>query len=155
MKTLSHVRFRTLLLALFATALLAPTASVMGAEEKEKKSQDTELAKHMEVIEKGMKKLKRSLKDSKENDASASTAAEIKKAASECLKEVPVMAKKVPEGERAKFVENYKKDMTNFIAEVGKLEDAVKAGKNEEALAIHKKLGDLEDKGHEKYTTDE
>jgi len=35
------------------------------------------------------------------------------------------------------------------------LEDAVKAGKNDEALAIHKKLGDLEDKGHEKYTTDE
>jgi len=155
MKTLSHIRFRTLVLALFAAALLGPTALVMGAEEKEKKSQDTELAKHMEVIEKGMKKLKRSLKDSKENEASAATAGEIKKAASECLKEVPAMAKKVPEGERAKFVENYKKDMTNFIAEVGKLEDAVKAGKNEEAVAIHKKLGDLEDKGHEKYTTDE
>jgi soluble cytochrome b562 len=155
MKTLLNVRFRTLLLAVFAAALIAPGSRAVAAEEKEKKSQDTELAKHMEVIEKGMKKLKRSLKESKENDASAATAAEIKKAAGECLKQVPVMAKKVPEGERAKFVENYKKDMTAFIAEVGKLEDAVKAGKNEEALAIHKKLGDLEDKGHEKYTTDE
>lgn len=155
MKTLSQVRFRTFVFALFAAALLAPAALVMAAEDKEKKSQDTELAKHMEVIEKGMKKLKRSLKDAKENDASAATAAEIKKAASECLKEVPVMAKKVPEGERGKFVESYKKDLTSFIAEVGKLEDAVKAGKNEDALAIHKKLGDLEDKGHEKYTSDE
>jgi len=153
MKTRSLVRNRTLVLALFAAALVAPAVLVRAADKE--KNVDTELAKHMEVIEKGMKKLKKSLKDSKENDASATTAAEMKKAASECLKEVPVMAKKVPEGERAKFVENYKKDMTNFIAEVGKLEDAVKAGKNEDALAIHKKLGDLEDKGHEKYTSDE
>jgi len=151
----TRLNVRWLVLVALAAALIAPGASVRAAEEKEKKSQDTELAKHMEVIEKGMKKLKKSLKDSKENEASAATAAEIKKAASECLKEIPVMAKKVPEGERAKFVENYKKDMTAFIAEVGKLEEAAKAGKNDEALAIHKKLSDLEDKGHEKYTTDE
>jgi soluble cytochrome b562 len=156
MNTLSNVRFRTLLLALFVAALIGPAALVWAADpEKEKKSQDTELAKHMEVIEKGMKKLKKSLKDSKENEASAATAADMKKAATACLKEVPVMAKKVPEGERAKFVENYKKEMNALIAEIGKLEDAVKAGKNDEALAIHKKLGDMEDKGHEKFTSDE
>jgi soluble cytochrome b562 len=154
MKTLAHVRLRTFAVALFAAALLAPAVLVRAADD-EKKSEDTPLAKQMEVIEKGMKKLKKSLKDSKENEASAATVAEIKKAASACLKEVPVMAKKVPEGERAKFVENYKKDMTAFIAEVDKLAEAVKVGKNEDAVAIHKKLSDLEDKGHEKFTSDE
>jgi soluble cytochrome b562 len=138
----------SLITALFAAALLVPAAAVRADE-------DTELAKHMEVIEKGMKKLKKSLKESKENDASAATIAEVKKAATGCVDLIPVMAKKVPEAERPKFIENYKKDMTAFIAKVDALAAAVKAGKNEEALAIHKALGEMEDKGHEKYTSEE
>jgi soluble cytochrome b562 len=137
-----------LVLALFAASLLLQAGLVRADE-------DTELAKHMEVIEKGMKKLKKSLKDSKENAASGETAAEIKKAAAACVDLVPVMARKVPETDRAKFVENYKKDMAAFIEAVDKLSAAVKDGKNEEALAIHKQLGEMEDKGHEKYTADE
>ena len=55
MNTHSNVRFRTLMLALCATALLAPAATL--------RADDTELAKQMEVIEKGMKSLKKTLKD--------------------------------------------------------------------------------------------
>ena len=148
MNTISNVRCRSLVLALFAAALLMPAYLARAADA------DTELAKQMEVIEKGMKKLKKSLKESKENEASAATVAEIKKAATVCLEQVPAMAKQVPEAERAKFIENYKKDMTAFIAQVDKLAGALKAGKNEEALEIHKAMSDMEDKGHEKYISE-
>jgi soluble cytochrome b562 len=137
-----------LVLALFAAALLMPAALVRADE-------DTELAKHMEVIEKGMKSLKKSLKNSGDNAASGETVAGIKKAAAGCVELIPAMAKKVPEAKRAEFVANYKKDMGAFVAELDKLAAAVKAGKNEDALAIHKALGEMEDKGHEKYTSEE
>ncbi len=148
-----QVRSRHLLLALLALALcLSPAAFVSAADKEKKESEDTELAKHMEVIEKAMKKLKKSLKSADENAASATTVAEMKKASEACVELIPAYAAKVPEAKRAEFVESYKKEMKEFIVEVDKLADAVKAGKNEEALTIHKKLGELEDKGHEKFT---
>ena len=133
-------------LALVAIALLLAPAAAVRADE------DTELAKQMEVIEKGMKKLKKSLKSADENAASAATVADIKKAAVASKDLIPALAAKKPEGERAAFTAAYKKDMEAFIAEVDKLDEAVKANKNEEALAVLKKLGEAEDKGHEKYT---
>jgi soluble cytochrome b562 len=105
-------------------------------------------------MEKGMKKLKKSLKVADENAASAATVAEIKKASEACIDLIPAYAAKVPEAKRAAFIEDYKKEMKEFIAELDKLADAIKANKNDEAIAIHKKLGDLEDKGHEKFTPD-
>ena len=75
----------------------------------------------------------------------------IQKAAKACVDLIPAMASTVPAGERDKFVAAYKKDMEAFIGEVGKMEQAVKDGKNDQAVEIHKKLKELEDTGHEKY----
>ena len=122
-----------------------------SSEGGEKKKKDTELQKHMEVIEASMKKLRRSLPKSDQNAESLKQIGEIQKAAKACVDLAPAMAATVPAGERDKFVAAYKKDMEAFIGEVGKLEQAVKDGKNEQAVEIHKKLKDLEETGHEKY----
>ena len=136
------------------TTALTPAAHAADDSEggaKKKKDKDTELQKHMEVIEAAMKKLRRSLPKSEQNAESLKQIAEIQKAAKACVDLIPAMASTVPAGERDKFVASYKKDMEAFIGEVGKMEQAVKDGKNEDAVEIHKKLKELEDKGHEKY----
>ncbi len=138
---------RNLILSLVAAALLlAPATSVRAADD------ETELAKQMEVMEKGLKKLRKSLKSSGENPASLETIAEVRKAGVAAKALVPAMASSVPEAERAKFVEAYQKDMDVFIAQVDKLGAAVKAGKNDEAQTIFKTFKKMEDDGHEKYT---
>jgi soluble cytochrome b562 len=106
----------------------------------------------MEEIEKEMTALRKSLKKTEENAASAKSVESIKHHAMECIALIPAMAKDIPEPQRAKFSADYKKDMEVFVTEVDKLAAAVKAGKNDEAQEIHKNLKKLEDTGHEKYT---
>ena len=128
-----------------------PPTRPEGGAKKKKEGKETELQKHMEVIEAAMKKLRRTLRSADQNPESLKQIAEIQKAAKACVDLIPAMASTVPAGERDKFVAAYKKDMEAFIGEVGKMEQAVKDGKNDQALEIHKKLKELEDKGHEKY----
>jgi len=139
-------------LALSAWAPSAHAADKADDKEgKKKEGKETELQKHMEVIEAAMKKLRRSLPKADQNEESLKQIAEIKKAAAACKDLIPAMASTIPAGERDKFVANYKKDMDGFVASVDKMEAAVKAGKNDDAVDIHKKLKELEDEGHEKY----
>lgn len=128
-----------------------------AAQEKEEstsqvKDLDTELAKQMEVIDEAMKKLRRTLRKAESNADSLEWIDKLEKASVKSKELVPAMAAKVPEAERAKWVEAYKKDMDIFIKSVGELRAAVKAGSNDKAQEIYKTLKTHEDKGHEKYT---
>ena len=148
-----NVRKRTpaavLTALLVALSLLAAPAPV-SADEKE-----TELSKKMEEVETGLKKLRRTLRKTEENAESLKTIAQVKGLMEECKKLTPAMASSLPEAERAKFVESYKKDMDAVIADMGKMEKAVKDGKNDEAQNILKKLSEKEEAGHEKYIKDD
>jgi soluble cytochrome b562 len=142
---------------LFAAAIVAApvitfTSFTAPATAADEKKLDTPLQKHMEAMETEMKSLRKSLKKSEETAASLKSIENLKKESQACVALIPDMAKSVPEAERAAFTAGYKKMMEEFLAEVDKLETAVKAGKNEEAVEIHKKLKKMEDKGHEKYT---
>ena len=135
-------------------SVLAPVARAANDEKPKKKHEgkETELEKQMEVIDKGMKALRKLLKKPEENAASLKTIGDIKQAAAASKEQIPAMTATLPEGERKKFAEDYKKDMDAFIAEVDKLEAAVKANKNEDAVEIHKKLKEMEEAGHDKFT---
>lgn len=143
-----------------ALALLTFPPAARAADEKadakkdgkeKKEGPEYELQKHMEVMDESMKKLRRTLRAADQNAESLKLIGEVKKAAEACKPLVPTMVKDVPAGERDKFVASYRKDLEAFIAEVGKIETAVKAGKNDEANEIYKKLKEMESDGHEKY----
>lgn len=131
----------------------ASTTVALAADEK--KHEDTELAKQMEVIEEGMKKLRRTLRSADSNTESLEWIGKIEKASAKSKDLIPVKAAKIPEAERAKWVESYKKDMDAFIKSLGELKGAVKDGKNDKAQEVYKTLKTHEDKGHEKYTESE
>lgn len=147
-----------LLLVLSALLVAAPVvtrvARAAAQDEKEKKVKDldTELAKQMEVIDESMKKLRRSLRKPESNAESLQLIEKMEAAANKSKDLIPAMAAKIPEAERAKWVENYKKDMETFIKTVGEMKAAVKDNKNDKAQELYKTLKTQEDKGHEKYT---
>src|SRR4051794_34331441 len=91
------------------TARAAVAAAQDEKESKEKKvaDLDTELAKQMEVIDGGMKKLRRSLRKAESNKESLETIEKVHAAAVKSKDMVPARAAKVPEAERAKFVAAY------------------------------------------------
>jgi soluble cytochrome b562 len=113
---------------------------------------DTELAKQMEVIDEAMKKLRRTLRKAESNSESLEWIDKMEKAAVKAKDLAPAMASKIPEAERAKWVEAYKKDMEAMIKTVGEMKAAVKESKNDKAQELYKALKTQEDKGHEKYT---
>jgi len=161
---MKQLRKRTIAAVVLAAMVGAPSAvnfaraaapaPAAAQEEKEKKvaDLDTELAKQMEVIDEGMKKLRRTLRKAESNKESLEWIEKIEKASTKSKDLIPALAAKKPEAERAKFVENYKKDMEAFIKGVGEMKAAVQDGKNDKAQEVYKNLKTQEDKGHEKYT---
>ena len=154
-----------MLLALFLAALLAvpagySVARAAAAEDEEEESAakaegaaaDTELAKQMEQIEDAMKKLRRTLKKPEDNAKSLELVAQMQQAAVASKSQTPAMAAGVPEAERQKFVQGYRKDMSRFIADMCQLEIDLLDGDNAKAVATFEKLKKWEDDGHEKYT---
>ena len=158
-------RWKTTLLAVPVAAALfagrpfvAPAVAATAAQDKEDgkakevKDLDTELAKQMETIDDSVKKLRRTLRKAESNKESLELIEKVEKAAVKCKDLTPAMAAKIPEAERAKWVESYKKDMDAFIKAVGQMKAAVKDNKNDQAQEIYKTLKSQEEKGHEKYT---
>jgi soluble cytochrome b562 len=154
-------RFKSSLLALpvVAAFVAGPVFSGRAFAQDEKKEDtkevkdlDTPLAKQMEIMEDGMKKLRRTLRKAESNTESVELIEKVEKAATASKNMVPARAEKLPEADRAKFVEAYKKDMEATIKTLGEMKAAVKEGKNDKAQELYKTLKTQEDKGHEKYT---
>ena len=156
---MNRFKYRPLTLVL-AAVLCAGTSTLprlaRAAQEKDTekkvKDLDTELAKQMETIDESMKKLRRSLRKPESNKESLELIEKMEKAATKSRDLVPARAAKVPEAERAKYIEDYKKQMDAFIKSVGEMKAAVTDGKNDKAQEIYKTLKTQEDKGHDKFT---
>ena len=160
---MKQLRIKTIAVVMLSALVGAPSgmkfarAAAAAQDDKESKEKkvadlDTELAKQMEVIDSGMKKLRRSLRKPESNKDSLETIDKVYKAAVKSKDMTPAMATKIPEDKRAEWVAAYKKDMETMIKTVEEMRDAVKAGKNDKAQALHQALKKQEDKGHEKYT---
>lgn len=149
-KTLAPVLIGAALLSAVPFGLNAAAPAADAA--KRTPVTDTELAKQMEIIDEGMKKLRRSLRQPEQNAESLEMIAKMQAATVASKGMVPVMAKSVPEAERAKFIAAYRKDMAAMLAEIAQLEIALLDGDNKKAQELHKSLSDREDSGHEKFT---
>ena len=126
-------------------------AKTAGASKAADTSADTELAKQMEVIDEGLKKLRRTLRKPDSNKESLETITQIQAAAVASKGMTPAKAAKLPEAERQKFVAAYRKDMAAMIVQLLNMEIAVLEGNNDKANEIHKSMKQIEDEGHKKY----
>lgn len=117
-------------------------------------AEETELARRMEVVEEGMKFLRRGLRDPEARDECLARIVSMEEAALACKGLVPAMAAQVPEAEREAFVRAYRRDMAELLIGILRLEQAVLDGDVEAARARWRELSDLEDAGHERFTED-
>ena len=140
---------KSIVLALLAVGLLvvAPVndRSAQAAE-------DTELMKQMEEMQDHLKKLRKSIKDPKENAASLETLTKFQQLTVTSKALVPARAAQVPEAERAKFVAGYRKDMAALLGHLCQIEVALLDNDNAKAEELFKGLKQIEDDGHEKYS---
>ena len=138
-------------LAVLAAALLviAPVSDRFASA-----AEDTELMKQMEAMQDHLKKLRKSIKDPKENAASLETLAMFQEATVRSKGQVPARAAQVPEAERAKFVAAYRKEMVALLEHLCKIEVALLDNDNAKAEELFKALKKIEDDGHEKFSNE-
>lgn len=144
----NHTLAALLIAALLGTMAFNAT-SVIGDEKKEDAPKD--IADWMGVINDNQKKLRRSARKKEFDDESIKLVAEMIEAAKVTRDMVPPMAEKIPQAEREKFIEGYKKEMDLLIAELNGLETALKEKRYDDAAKSIDKLNDLKKSGHDKY----
>ena len=128
----------------------APAVPAPAKEAKEKKP-DTELTKNMDKMNAAWRKLKKQVADATKNAESLELVATMRQYATAGAKLDPLKVTEIPEADRAKMIAGFKAQMKDFIDGLGKLEEAFKAGNNEEAAKIVQALGAMQKEGHKEY----
>ena len=144
------MKIRILLIPLICVlaAVLSVQAQDKGAKSTES---ETELETKMEEINAAYRKLNRQVKDSEKNADSLEQVSIIKQNATAALKLEPKMKAEISAADQAKFVADYQAGMKDFVANVAKLEAALKADKNEDAENMMKTLKQGQKDGHKQF----
>jgi soluble cytochrome b562 len=124
------MKLRFPIVSLLCALLAAPMLSA-----QEGKAPQSALGEQMDKIGGAYRKLGALVKDPTKNADALAQVAIIKDATAAALKLQPALTKEKPEADQAKFVADYQEKMKAFIATVGKLETALKAGDNAAATA--------------------
>ena len=161
------MRFRSTLAIGLAAATLAiglarVSAAAYGnsppqdpeAQDPEEHEPETELARHMEIVEEGLRNLRRSVRDPEKTADSLVTVIACERAIMACKGEVPSMAAKVPEADRDAFVTAFRVEMVSLLENFLALEKALLEGRNDELRDLYKVLKGMEDPAHERFTED-
>ena len=144
------MKIRTLLVTL--VCILTPALGLQAQEKA--KATETELETKMDDINAAYRKLGRQIADPSKNADSLKQVAIMKAGATASLKLEPQKKGEIPATDQAKFVAAYQEGMKKLVAEVGKLEVALKAGKNDEAAGILKTLKQHQEEGHKEFRKD-
>ena len=128
--------------ALFAQVTPPPAAA---------QEETTELGEKMSGISKAFKKLRSQVSDSTKNEDSLMLVATIRENATAALTLVPEKTADIPSAEQERFKADFASRMKSLLADVEKLEVALKAGNNEEAKALLEVLGNAQKEGHKEF----
>jgi len=143
---------RLLLISTCIALAFAPLAQAEAAKAAPKgEEKHTELGEKMEKLNGAYRKLKRQIADATKNESSLALIATIKSAAEGSLAFKPEITAEKPAADQAKFVEAYKTEMKKMIELVGKLEAALKAGKNDEAAKLIADLDAQQKSSHKEF----
>jgi hypothetical protein len=105
----------------------------------------------MDEMRGAFKKLRSQIANPDANASSLQLVARLRSASEASIPLIPEKTQLLPEADRDKFVAAYVAKMKDFLAEVQKLETALKAGKNDEAASILSRLGTMQKEGHREF----
>lgn len=143
------MKLKTLIVALCAFALSIPYAS--AADHEEKHEEHTPLEEAMSQMNKAWRSIRRSADDPAKNAETLEHLATVQAKALEGIEMVPARKEDVPADQQAEFMKGYVKEMEVLVDMLDKLEAMLKAGDNEGAVAIVKKINDHRKASHKEY----
>ncbi len=123
-------------------------AAAPAAHEDEKK---TDLEMRMDRIGKAFRQLRKQVADPAQNASSLELLSKMQAAAKEAVEFTPKKAEDIPADQRAKFEEDFKSGISNLQNLFAKLQGALTAGKNDDAVKIVGDIGDFEKKEHKEF----
>jgi soluble cytochrome b562 len=138
------MKFRTLLL----TCCLIASVFSLRADE------DTPLEKQMQIMARSMKQLSQQIADSTKQQESITLLETLKKAASDSKGLDPRKTASIPQANREKFLTDYKAQMDKLSEAFNQIEEALKAGKYDQAKAQLATVGSIKKEGHSKFKQD-
>jgi soluble cytochrome b562 len=112
-------------------------------------AEETKLDGIMEKLNGAMRRANKNLSDPAKNADTLKDVGTAKEQAELAKKETPALAKE--KADPTTFVADYQKQMDLMIAELGKMEAALKANDNAAAKEIYKKINDLKKSGHKDF----
>ena len=152
MRSLPRLVATVILLVAGSAAFAAkPAPGGPAAAKPGKEHPETELHDRMEKMETAYKKLRHQAAEVAMNSDSLVQVAILREVAEAATRLEPLKVSEIPAADRPKMIEGYKAKMGELQDLLGKLENAFKAGQNEEAVRLVKALHDLEEEGHKEY----
>ena len=149
---MTNHRTFTAFACLLATALFF---SVSIASRAKSGKPETPLAAQMEKISKNLKALGKQVGDDSQRASSMEHITAAVEAANKARALVPAKAQTIPESARAEFVSAFQKKLDELIAQLEKVEGAIREGKATEAQTLLGGLKQIKREGHEKFTVEE
>jgi soluble cytochrome b562 len=141
------MKLKSLITAIAALAIGANFA--IAAEE------DTPLAKQMSAFNKSLRTLKRQANDASKKADNLAILAKMKENMANAAKLEPLKTKDQPAGDKAAYVEKFKKQIAEVDKTLDTLKAAIEKGDAAEIQATFDKLSDEKEKGHKDFAPDE
>jgi soluble cytochrome b562 len=138
------------LLATLTCALVVATG-VRAQAPASKRQFETPLGDQMAKMSDALKTLKAQISDASKNADSLKQVATIRSAANASLKLEPAKKADIPAADQAKFVAGFQDGLKNLIAQVGKVEAALKANDNAAAAKAIEEVDAAQKAGHKDY----
>ena len=143
--------FCTLFAAIGASATLVAQPPAAPAQAQAGHDDDTPLGEKMGAMGKAFKKLRSQISDAAKNEDSLKLVAILRENAEAAMKLEPAKKADLPAADQAKFQADFVAKMKSFLADVAKLEDALKAGNNEDAKKLLEALNTDQKEGHKEF----
>lgn len=133
---------------LLAALLFAP--AVLFAQPK-KDRPDTPIEKDMHRMAKAFRQLHKQVADPAKNASSIELVAIIRTNATDARTHIPLRAADIPKPKRPAFVADFRQKMGQFLGVLDRLTAALKAGHNDEAVELVKRMEELQKEDHKKF----
>ena len=138
------MKIRTFLLT---CSLIAPAFSLHADE-------DTPLEKQMQIMARGMKQLSGQIADPAMQQSTITLMETLIKAAYDSEGLIPLKTATISQADREKFLADYRAQIEKLSAAFNQIDEAVKAGKYDQAKTLISAIYPIRKEGHSKFQKD-
>ncbi|BET66313.1 hypothetical protein ASA1KI_12310 [Opitutales bacterium ASA1] len=131
--------------------LLCPQSFVTVSAAAEQETAKTKLEEQMDEIGGAWRKVRRQVADAASNVETAALVATMKRAAEKAATLEPLRLRDVEEAEREPWLEAYRNEMKAFVGMLGRLETALKEGRNADAEKLVAQIGAHQRASHKDF----